>query len=289
MRRELARCNPMSRVARKDPGAADGDAATSLAIGIFRATPLSVVVALLFALGAHDVLAVNADEYLFVPTVTQGEREIDLHLGTASSGDTTHAQSNAGLAFGVGVTQHWFTELDVEYRREPAVGTGLDAVEWENILQIAEPGQWPVDVGAMFNVEKSYAASRNSIPREGWSIRLGPLLQKDIGVAQVNINLFVSRFFQSSEFSATQLSYQGQVKWRYSQPLEFGVQAFGRFSSSTQTWTPSPEEVHRVGPVVLGRLVMPRERSLSYNVAFLVGATAHSPDRTLRFQVEYEF
>jgi len=44
-----------------------------------------------------------------------------------------------------------------------------------------------------------------------------------------------------------------------------------------------------VGPVVLGRLVLPREHSLSYNVAFLLGTTAHSPDTTLRFQFEYEF
>jgi hypothetical protein len=40
---------------------------------------------------------------------------------------------------------------------------------------------------------------------------------------------------------------------------------------------------------VLGRLVMPKERSLSYNFAFLFGTTAHSPDATLRFQAEYEF
>ena len=106
---------------------------------------------------------------------------------------------------------------------------------------------------------------------------------------EVNFNPLILRFFQGSESPATQLSYQSQIKYRYSQPLEVGIQAFGRLSASGQTWTPYSEQVHRVGPVVLGRLVLPRERSLSYNIAFLMGTTAHSPDRTLRFQFEYEF
>jgi hypothetical protein len=85
------------------------------------------------------------------------------------------------------------------------------------------------------------------------------------------------------------LGYQSQIKYRYSQPLEVGIQAFGRFSSGGQTWAPYPQQVQRLGPVVLGRLRLPHERSLSYNLAFLMGTTQRSPDQTLRFQVEYEF
>ncbi len=245
--------------------------------------------ALLLVLGSEAVWAVSADEYLFTPTVTQGEREIDWHFGTGSSGETTAAQSETGLALGAGVTQHWFTEFDIEYRKQSPTGTRLDAFEWENIFQIGEPGQWPVDIGMVLNVEKPYAKSWSSAKGEDWSARFGPLLQKDIGKVQVNFNFLITHFFQSSEFSEVQLCFQSQIKYRYSQPLEVGIQAFGRLSSSEQTWTAYSEQVHRVGPVVLGRLVMPRERSLSYNVAFLIGTTAHSPDRTLRFQLEYEF
>ena len=253
-----------------------------------RAAPL-ILVALVLALGTKSALSVNADEYLFIPTVTQGEREIDWHFGTGSAGDKTGSESNTGLAFGVGVTQHWFTELDVEYRRQSPLGTRLDAVEWENIFQIGEPGQWPVDLGMVFNVEKPYQPDRISIATEGWSIRFGPLLQKDIGTFEVNLNPLILRFLNGTESPATRFSYQSQIKYRYSRPLEVGIQAFGRLSASGQTWAPYSEQVHRVGPVVLGRLALPREQSLSYNVAFLMGTTAHSPDRTLRFQFEYEF
>ena len=254
-----------------------------------RRAALQTLVALVLVLGTKSALSVNADEYLFIPTVTQGEREIDWHFGTGSAGDKTSSESNTGLAFGVGVTQHWFTELDIEYRRQSPFGTRLDAFEWENIFQIGEPGQWPVDLGMLFNVEKPHQPPRNSIAKEGWSIRFGPLLQKDIGKFEVNFNPLILRFLQGAESPATRFSYQSQIKYRYSPPLELGIQAFGRLSASGQTWAPYSEQVHRVGPVVLGRLALPREQSLSYNVAFLMGTTAHSPDRTLRFQFEYEF
>lgn len=289
MKRNLAHYYPInSSVARWDRRTDDGNLRAPSALKVGRATRQATV-ALVLVLGTENALAVSADEYLFTPTVTQGEREIDWLFGTGSSGDKTGAQFNTGLGFGVGVTQHWFTELDIKYRRQSSVGTSLDAFEWENTLQIGEPGQWPVDVGMVFNVEKPYAASSSSLKTEGWSIRFGPLLQKDIGKVQVNFNLLIARFLQGSEFPTTRLSYQSQIKYRYSQPLEVGIQAFGRLSSSGATWTPYSEQVHRVGPVVLGRLVLPGERSLLYNIAFLIGTTAHSPDRTLRFQAEYEF
>lgn len=238
---------------------------------------------LVLAPGAENARAVSADEYLFVPTVTQGEREIDWHFGIASPGGRVGSQTASGLAFGVGVTQHWFTELDVEFRRRSGKGSGLDSVEWENILQIGETGQWPVDVGLVFNIEKSKDAA------EGWSIRAGPLLQKDFGKFEANLNFLAGREFPGTGTPTTQLGYQAQVKYRYSQPLEVGIQAFGRLSSGGQSLASRSEQAHRVGPVVLGRFVFARERSLAYNIAYLMGTTPRSSDETLRLQVEYEF
>lgn len=239
--------------------------------------------AVVAASGSDRALAVNADEYLFIPLVTQGERELDFHFGTASGGPQTASQSNAGISIGTGVTQHWFTALDIEYQQQPASGTRLDALEWENILQFGEPGEWPVDVGMVFNVERA----QNSF--EGWTARFGPLLQKEFGRIEANLNLLAGRRWESSLPTTNLFGYQGQVKFRYSEPLEIGVQSFGRFSGGGQNWAPWPNQVQRVGPVVLGRLKQPRERSLTYNFAVLFGTTARSPDTTVRLQFEYEF
>lgn len=227
--------------------------------------------------------SVDASSYILIPMATQGEREIDWHSGIGSSGSATPHEVDSALAFGMGVTDRWFTEVALRYRRVAGSGTALDAVEWENIVPLAEPNEWPIDLGVALEIE---------LPRdtqEGISVRTGPLLQKEIHNFQINFNILVGRYFQSTQFSATQLEYQGQLKYRYSQPFELGLQAFGSVASPSQTWTAYGQQVHRFGPAVFGRFVLPRERSISYNAAALFGTTAHSPDRTVRFQLEYEF
>ncbi len=242
-----------------------------------------VLAAVVLATSAGSARAADASLYLLVPTVTQGEREIDFHSGVGSAGRSTHREEDAGVGFGAGVTDYWFTELAVQYRRVGNSGTAMDAFEWENIFQLAEPGQWPLDVGIAVEVEKP----RN--PAEGFSVRAGPLLQKEFGRFQGNANLLFSRHYQGTEFHATQERYEVQLKYRYAQAFEYGLQAFGSLGSPRQSWTGYERQLHRLGPVILGKLPLAGERSLSYNAAFLAGTTAHSPDRTVRLQLEYEF
>ncbi len=227
--------------------------------------------------------AVDASVYLLTPTVTQGEREIDFHSGVGSAGSSTRHEEDAGIGFGAGVTDYWFTELAVQYRNVGHSGTTLDALEWENIIALAEPGQWPLDVGIAVEVEKPREAA------EGYAVRIGPLLQKEFGLFQLNANVLFGRHFQTTEFFATQERYEAQFKYRYRQAFEYGLQAFGNLGNLRQSWTGYERQVHRVGPVVLGKFPLAGERSLSYNAAFLLGTTAHSPDRTARLQIEYEF
>ncbi len=251
---------------------------------------LGLVAALALAPGSRPAAAVDAAEYLFVPVVTQGERELDLHMGVASAGSRTRHERNAGMGLGIGVTEHWFTEAAIEYHDLAGSGTTLDAVEWENIVQLAEPNEWPVDLGVVFIVEKPHASAAEPYEIPGdFSVRIGPLLQRDFGKIQANFNVLFVRHFQSRELPACQIRYQAQLKYRYSRPLEFGLQAFGNLGYGTQTWAAYQQQVHRIGPVVTGRVPLSGERSISYNAAFLAGTSARSPDRTLRMQVEYEF
>jgi len=255
-----------------------------------RLGPRRARVALLGAAGllaglmaAAPVRGADASTYLLLPGVTQGEREIDARYGVGSAGPTTRHEQDAGLGIGLGLTANWFSEIAVQYRRPAHKGTALDAFEWENIVALAEPGQWPVDVSVAIEVEQAHD------PREGPSVRAGPLLQGEFGRFQANVNLLAGRHIRSAEIQATQLRYQAQFKYRYSRPLEMGLQAFGSLGSATQSWAAYADQVHRIGPVVLGRFVLPGERSISYNAALLLGTSAHSPDRTLRLQIEYEF
>ena len=177
------------------------------------------------------------------------------------------------LVYGVGLS----------LRRRQSSTLQFRDVAWENILQLAEPGEWPLDVGISFEVERSQA-SQDQINVTG-----GALLQKEFGLVQANFNILLNHVIEGTGPVTTRLHFQGQLKYRYSEPFEFGIQAFSNVGSYRTTWAPYSDQVHRIGPVALGKFKFARERSLSYNAAFLFGTTDRSPDRTLRFQIEYEF
>jgi hypothetical protein len=249
-------------------------------VGMHGAT--RILAALALALCPYAANAVDASDYLLLPTVVQGEREVDWRTGFGSQGPTTAARNDYSLGFGYGVTGHWFTELAAHYEQQDA-SLALRDFAWENILQLAEPGQWPVDVGVAIEAERSNQSS------DQWEITAGPLLQREFGRYQANFNVLFGHIIENTGTATVRVHFQWQLKYRYSEPCEFGIQGFDYVSTSHSTWAPYQQQVHRVGPVALGRFKFQHERSLSYNVALLFGATDHSPDQTLRFQLEYEF
>jgi len=258
-----------------DPGGRSGSRSRH------RALAISATLALLTAW--RDTLAIDANPYLLTPTVVEGERELDVFAGVGSAGSTTGLRRNSAIGVGVGVTNSWLSELAIRYQKAGDAGLAYDAVEWENILALAETNEWPVDVGIVLELELPHHSA------EGIETRIGPLLQKDLGNFEINLNLIMDHHFFSDGFDSTRLQYQGQIKYRYREPLEFGLQSFGQTGSRRQNWAAYEQQVHRIGPVVMGHFALPKERGWSYNVGYLLGTTAHSPDRTLRCQIEYEF
>jgi len=115
--------------------------------GASRLALLAAINMLSFAPLAHA----GPDDYVAVPGVEYGEREIELRLGTASATDE-HRQSAASLAFGYGVTPWWSTEVYGKWHRSGA--TSFDAFEWENRFQLTEPGRYFADFGLLVEIER---------------------------------------------------------------------------------------------------------------------------------------
>ncbi len=219
-------------------------------------------------------------DYVFVPAVESGEREIDFKYGSATS-DGEPGLKAASLGFGYGAKPWWFTELYVKYKHEDG-RTFLDAFEWENKFQLTETGKYPVDVGWIVELERPKDRA------EGYELKMGPLFQTEFGRLQLNTNVLVERIFDSRDSDATELGYQWQAKYRWRQELEWGFQGFGEVGDWNH-WAPSSEQNHRVGPAVFGKLGLGGRQAIRYNAALLLGLTNGSPDRTFRLQVEYEF
>jgi hypothetical protein len=221
----------------------------------------------------------DPDDYVHVPAVEYGEREIELRFGTASATDGPR-ESAASLAFGYGVTPWWFTEVYGRWHRSDA--TSFDAIEWENRFQLTEPGQYFADFGLLVEIERPRDRA------EGYELRVGPLMQKDFGPVQANFNVLLQRHYHASDPQETDLGYQWQLKYRYRPAFEFGAQGFGEVGPWND-WSPVREQEHIAGPAIFGRFNLGGRQVLKYDAAVLFRLSDAAPATTVRGQLEYEF
>jgi hypothetical protein len=221
------------------------------------------------------------DDYVRMATVEQGEREIDLKTGQQKNRDGSR-DTAASLGFGYGVNAWWFTEIYSKYKRSSGGSTTLDAREWENRFQLTETGRFPVEVGFLLEIERPVDRA------EGYELTYGPLFQSEWGKAQGNFNPLIQKHARASTAFDTELRYQLQLKYRQSERLEWGMQAFGSLGQWDQ-WSPKSQQFHKVGPALFGKFKFGARQAIKWNMALLRGVTDATEPTTFRFQAEYEF
>jgi len=229
-----------------------------------------------------NVLAGPAD-YVYTPTVEYREREVDFKSGSFRQKDGTLAQATS-IGVGYSAGEYWFTELYLKQERSGSQVVNL--AEWENKFQLTETRKYPVDVGLITELE---APLSSNAP---WELKLGPLLQTDLGRLQLNGNLLFERAFGRADESGvpytTNFSYQWQAKYRWQPVFEYGLQGFGEMGKWND-WNKQADQIHRIGPAIFGKPALGNRQAIKYNAAWLFGASSAAPNHTFRMQVEYEF
>ncbi|GAC1407942.1 MAG: hypothetical protein NVSMB6_06320 [Burkholderiaceae bacterium] len=225
--------------------------------------------------------AAGPSDYVYVPSVTYGEHEIDFKAGTVKR-SSEGRESAASLGYGYGVTDYWFSEVYAKYKHAPEGTAGFDAFEWENKFQLTQAGQYPVDIGFITEIERPKDRS------EGYEVKFGPLFQTEFGKTQLNVNLLFQRNYRAAKNNSMKFGYQWQIKYRWRPELDFGAQGFGD-AGELRHFAPRPEQSHVAGPAVFGKFALGNRHAIRYNAAYLIdlGDTPHN--NTLRMQVEYEF
>lgn len=234
-------------------------------------------IGLLTGLFSQHALAGPAD-YVNVPNVESGEKEIDFKAGTAKLANGERAQQSS-IGFGYGVNQYWFTEVYYKHERE-----GSDAVsiaEWENIFQLTETGKYPVDIGLVVEIE----APLNK--NQAYELTVRPLFQTEFGKVQLNGNPVITSTYGPNK-GPTQLGYQWQAKYRWKPTFEFGLQGFGGMGK-WNNWDAADEQDHKMGPALFGKFDIGTHQAIKYNTAMLFGTSNGAANSTFRMQVEYEF
>jgi hypothetical protein len=251
--------------------------------GLVKKSVVKTMSQLICCVGIFNISPANAGpaDYVYMPTVTQGEREIDFKYGTAKEQDGTRVNVTS-LGFGYGATDYWFTEVYLKREREGS--DHLTIAEWENKFQLTETGKYFADVGLITEIEAPL--SNVDAP---WEFKIGPMFQTEFGKLQINANVLFERTFGGEDVDhITEMGYQWQAKYRLKKEFEFGLQGIGEVGEWDH-WENSDEQVHRIGPAIFGKFAVGQKQAVKYNAALLLGASDVAPDHTFRMQVEYEF
>jgi hypothetical protein len=237
----------------------------------------------LMFLAGSQVLANPVDYYVLSPVVDAGDRDVETRLASVRNRDGT-TESGANVAFGTTVFEHWAMELNLKWARQTAQGTRFDGVEWENRWQITEPGEYPVDLGWVTELE--WPRDRT----EGTELRFGPMLRSDFADHwQGSLNLLFGRHFDAAAHSEWNLDYQAQLLWRgAANAVDIGIQAFGSLGRPTH-WAPASQQSHLIGPALFGSVKSAPHARINWNVGVLAGVGSGSPRSLIRSQVELEF
>lgn len=240
-----------------------------------------VTSALIASLSFCCTFVARADpaDKVILPSVVQGELEFELLGGYQHwPGHDGNGERQFVGEVGYGLTSWWKSELGVGTTRFPGASYHLDEVEWENILALTEPGEYWLDLGLLAEFEHDYGAGMNMI-------KVGPMLQNQLGPVQTNLNFIFSRGLGSAAEPGAEIDYQWQSKWRGDPRFEPGVQGFGTLGRTNDF---GHQTENRIGPAFFGQMVASPRHKLKYDAAILFGLTHDTARTTVRFQIEYE-
>lgn len=108
------------------------------------------------------------------------------------------------------------------------------------------------------------------------------------GRTQLNFNVFLQRHLRVAPVEPTTIAYQWQVKYRWIDKLQFGVQGFGEMGKWND-WLPRERQTHRAGPVVAGNWLLAGGHEWKYEAAYLIGKNSARNAKSVAMRIQYAF
>jgi hypothetical protein len=231
-------------------------------------------------LGCTFEAAAETGYYLVSTYPVDGQRAVDFKYW-ASKLDARPLLASPEIGLAYNVNSRWYTELTAAGFKMGAGATHLAAAEWQNDFMLTQ-GQYPFDLALHTNIERATDGSGEI------GIEYGPVLQTEVGRTQFNLNLFFQRELHAEQREPTKLAYQWQVKYRWKEKLQWGVQGFGELGEWNH-WLPRRQQSHRIGPALFGTWYLGGKQEIRYEAALLTGKNTATHANTFSTRIQYVF
>ncbi|HVC08339.1 MAG TPA: hypothetical protein VNH15_00180 [Elusimicrobiota bacterium] len=222
--------------------------------------------------------SLNAEELkVYSPGVTYGEREVEYRGFATGAGQQ-------GFAFSASYspTSYWESEAYEVLHRDPGGPLVGDKVQFEERFQLAPPGEYWADPGAIFEVE---IPERAGDPVEE---EFTPILEKQFGRLVLTLNPSLEWQSGSNYAPGTGFHYAGRAEYLLSDYFAPAAEFYGE-PGVIGNFPNSSEQTHMAGPAFYGTWRPGSRRTVNYSAALLFGLNAATPVRAVVTRLEFEF
>lgn len=207
---------------------------------------------------------------VYDPYVQALERELEYRFTAQNDdNDTLDSLQIHRLGFGMSWSDRWFTEIYVIADRSKQKQLSVTGYELEAKWQMTEQGEYWADWGLLFEFE----AERGDV----WEYATKLLMSKEWGrwVTTANAGIIFEWGDDIGEDWETSLSFQG--RYRLTRGFEPALEFY------------AGESAKGLGPVFVGEVRTGGKSKLLWEAGLIFGLDNHSPDRTWRGSLEFEF
>ena len=153
---------------------------------------------------AAGTLRADPGYYLVTPYSQPGQLALDLRYWTVKQpGSSAVLWPEIGVRYGF--NNRWTSELFVSGIGTASTAFILSSVNWQNDVLLTQ-GEWPVDIALHSQL------IRNTDDQPNSALELGPTLQTEWGLTQLNLNLILAH--EQGSGQGTQFKYQWQALHR---------------------------------------------------------------------------
>lgn len=206
---------------------------------------------------------------VYHPYVEQDTYEFETRVISLLDSELAASFSIYRFGFGKDISESLFVEFYLIGARENSHNVEVEAYEIEALYQFTEQGEYWVDVGFLFEIERE----RNS---KEWEGNFALLLEKEFGKWSAALNIHNQYLFEDDERHEWEFNQAFQLRYRYQSSFEPGFEIY------------SDKDNLYVGPVILGQIKLANSK-LNWEVGVDMELNHSKSESVLRALFEWEF
>lgn len=231
----------------------------------------ALIAILTFLMSAQIYADGGAVDKVYHPYVDALESEIELRalFQDVEPGSNNFKELHQ-VSFGRSYGANLFGEVYLVGQKSQAGSFDIETFEFELKWQLTEQGEYDADWGLLFEYEQAFS-------EDAHEFTTGILVEKEFGRWSGTGNLLLIQEWGNDIKDEFETAVALQARYRYAKAFEPALEFYAGQDSAG------------VGPVAIGRANVGIRKSLRWEAGVIFGLGSDSPDKALRFLLEFEF